>query len=133
MSSNCFCTVLLESFSAGFTNVSRCFLYGKSTGFQVSVSLTLSILGSGVLWDFFPQIIHPCFDLSTLSVRFTVKITTRTCKRRNNFVSTVIVHNFDLVFEEWRGFERSLCAARTSAYTHRNSNLVHAQTECPSA
>ena len=32
-----------------------------------SFDCTLSILRNGVLWNFFPQIMHPCFDLSTLS------------------------------------------------------------------
>ena len=57
---------------------------------------------NGVLWDFFPQIIHPCFELSTLSVTFTIKISTymHTCKRKNNFVCTAITHTFVFVFEE---------------------------------
>ena len=86
---------------------------------------------NGVLYDFFRQIIHPCFDLSTLSVTFTIKISTHihTCKRKNNFVCTAVAYNFVLVFEEFAG----LVQARTSGYSHRNSNLAHAQTECPSA
>ena len=87
----------------------------------------VSTLRNGVLGDFFPQIKHPCFDLPTLSVTFIIKISTHTCKRKNNFICTAIAHNFVLVqsvFKEWREFERK--QARTSGYTHQNSNLVHA-------
>ena len=103
-------SVLLESFSAGFTNVSRCFLDETKTGFQVGVWLYTVYTMEWSSLDFFPQIIHPYFDLFTLSVTFTIKVSTHTCKRRNNFVCTAIARNFVLVFEEWREFERSLCA-----------------------
>ena len=52
-----------------------------------------------------------------------------TCKRKNNFVCIAVAYNFVLVFEEFADFVQ----ARTSGDSHRNSNLAHAQTECPSA
>ena len=61
---------------------------------------------NGVLCDFFRQIIHPCFDLSILSVTFTIKISTHMHTVTKNYCVTWNIRVYMLIAQaEQPGFK----------------------------
>jgi len=122
VSSHCF-------YTAGelFCRLHKCLpMFSRVTQKRASKSAFDCTLRNEVLF-FFPHIMHPCFDLSTLFVTFTIIMTH---KRENKYVCTAI---FAQLRRMAGVLNTRVVQARTSGDTHRGLKLTHAQTECPYA
>ena len=82
---------------------------------------------NGVLCDFFRQIIHPCFDLSILSVTFTIKISTHMHTVTKNYCVTWNIRVYMLIAQaEQPGFKFRLFFFPRSVTNRRLGSPAHA-------